>query len=46
MQGLFLVAALSLLFLALGLNVRSETGPVRLFMLGAIVVLTGWYLLF
>lgn len=46
MQGLLLVVVLSLLFLVLGLNARDETGPVRLFMLGAIVVFTGWYLLF
>ncbi len=46
MQGLTLVVALILLFLLLGLNIREETGPVRLLMLGAIVVMSGWYLLF
>lgn len=45
MQGLILVLALVFLFLLVGLNVREETSPVRLLMLGAIVVMSGWYLL-
>jgi hypothetical protein len=46
MQGLILVLVLVFLFLLVGLNVREETSPVRLLMLGAIVVMSGWYLLF
>jgi hypothetical protein len=46
MQGLILVLALVSLFLLVGLSVREETSPVRLFILAAIVVMSGWYLLF
>jgi hypothetical protein len=46
MQGLILVLGLVFLFLLVGLNVDEETSPVRLLMLGAIVVMSGWYLLF
>jgi hypothetical protein len=46
MQGLILLAALLLLFVVLGLTVEEVTGPVRLFMATAIVIVTGWYLIF
>jgi hypothetical protein len=46
MQGLILLAALLSLFTVLGLTVGEMTSPVRLLMAAAIVVLTGWYLVF
>jgi len=46
MQGLTLLVALLSLFVALGLLVEEVTGPVRLMMTAAIVVVTGWYVLF
>jgi hypothetical protein len=46
MQGLVLLAALLLVFVVLGLTVEKVTGPVRLLMATAIVIVTGWYLVF
>jgi len=46
MQGLTLLVALLSLFVALGLLVEEVNGPVRLMMTAAIVVVTGWYVLF
>ncbi len=46
MQGLALILVLCLVFLLVGLNIREETSPVRLLIVGAIVVVSGWYLLF
>lgn len=46
MQGLILLAALLSLFVALGLLVEEVNGPVRLVIAAAVVVVTGWYLIF
>jgi hypothetical protein len=46
MQGLILLAALLSLFVALGLLVEEVNGPVRLVIGAAVVVVTGWYLVF
>ncbi|MGD0766417.1 MAG: hypothetical protein ABR978_08980 [Dehalococcoidia bacterium] len=46
MQGLILLAALLLLFVVLGLTIEKVTGPVRLLMATAIVIVTGLYLIF
>jgi hypothetical protein len=46
MHGLILVLLLSFIFLLVGLAIREETSPVRLSVLAAIVVVSGWYLLF
>lgn len=46
MEGLILMTALLLLFVVLGLTVKEVTGPVRLLMAAAIVIGTGWYLIF
>jgi len=45
-QGLILLTALLLLFVVLGLTVKEVTGPVRLLMVAAIVIGSGWYLMF
>jgi len=46
MQGLILLAALLSLFVALGLLVEEVNGPVRLVIGAAVIVVTGWYLIF
>ena len=46
MQGLVLLMSLLLLFVVLGLTSKEITGPVRLLMTAAIVLVTGWYLIF
>jgi hypothetical protein len=46
MQGLILLVALLSLFIALGLIVEEVNGPVKVVMAAAIVVVTGWYLIF
>jgi hypothetical protein len=46
MQGLVLLMSLLLLFVVLGLTSKEITGPVRLLMTAAIVIVSGWFLLF
>ena len=46
MQGIALVFLLTVIPLLVGLTIREETSPVRLSVLAAIVVVSGWYLLF
>jgi hypothetical protein len=46
MQGMILLAALLMLFITLGLIVEEVTTPMRILMTVAIVVVTGWYLVF
>ena len=43
---MILMAALLFLFVVLGLTVEKVTGPVRLLMAAAILIGTGWYLVF
>jgi hypothetical protein len=46
MQGLILLSVLLSLFVALGLLAEEVNGPVRVVIGVAVIIMTGWYLIF